>query len=84
MKILPADFEGQAIRRVYDEATETWWFSVIDVVQVLTDSANARDYWFKMKQRVHQEEDACASPRLRQLHRHRADRCVGRRGFGRA
>ena len=36
MKILPTDFDGQAIRRVYDESTETWWFSVIDVVQVLT------------------------------------------------
>ena len=36
MKILPTDFDGQAIRRVYDEETETWWFSVIDIVQVLT------------------------------------------------
>ena len=36
MKILPTQFDGQAIRRVYDESTETWWFSVIDVVQVLT------------------------------------------------
>jgi DNA-damage-inducible protein D len=36
MKILPTEFDGQAIRRVYDESTETWWFSVIDVVQVLT------------------------------------------------
>ena len=67
MKILPADFEGQAIRRVYDEATEIWWFSVIDVVQVLTDSANARDYWFKMKQRVHQEDGAELSTICRQL-----------------
>nr|WP_315849055.1 hypothetical protein [uncultured Rhodoferax sp.] len=36
MKILPTDFDGQSIRRVYDDATETWWFSVVDVVQVLT------------------------------------------------
>lgn len=42
MKILPTQFDGQAIRRVYDEATEIWWFSVIDVVQVLTDTENAR------------------------------------------
>ena len=40
MKILPTEFDGQSIRRVYDEETETWWFSVIDVVQVLTSSAN--------------------------------------------
>lgn len=31
MKILPTQFEGQNIRRIYDEATETWWFSVIEV-----------------------------------------------------
>lgn len=31
MKILPTQFEGQDIRGTYDEATETWWFSVIDV-----------------------------------------------------
>jgi len=41
MKILPTQFDGQAIRRVYDEETELWWFSVIDVVQVLTGSNNA-------------------------------------------
>ena len=48
MKILPADFDGQSIRRVYDEETESWWFSVIDVVQVLTqqsDYQTARKYW---------------------------------------
>jgi DNA-damage-inducible protein D len=55
MKILPADFEGQAIRRVYDEATDTWWFSVIDVVQALTDSANARRYWSDLKRKLAQE-----------------------------
>ena len=45
MKIFPAEFDGQPIRRVYDEAAETWWFSVVDVVQVLTGSSNARRYW---------------------------------------
>ena len=35
MKTLPTQFEGQAIRRIYDEATETWWFSVIDVATTL-------------------------------------------------
>lgn len=47
MQILPTEFDGQAIRRVYDESTETWWFSVIDVVQVLTqqpDELTARKY----------------------------------------
>jgi len=55
MKILPTDFDGQSIRRVYDEATETWWFSVTDVVQVLTDSNNARRYWSDLKRKLAQE-----------------------------
>jgi DNA-damage-inducible protein D len=55
MKILPTDFDGQAIRRVYDESTETWWFSVIDVVQVLTDSTNANRYWSDLKRKLAQE-----------------------------
>ncbi len=55
MKILPTDFDGQSIRRVYDEGTETWWFSVIDVVQVLTDSNNANRYWSDLKRKLAQE-----------------------------
>ena len=55
MKILPTEFDGQAIRRVYDETTETWWFSVIDVVQVLTESNNARRYWSDLKRKLAQE-----------------------------
>jgi hypothetical protein len=67
MKIFPTEFAGQTIRRVYDEVTEIWWFSVIDVVQVLTDSDNARDYWFKMKIRVKSEDGAELSTFCRQL-----------------
>jgi len=51
-------FENQPIRRVYDEATETWWFSVVDIVRVLTqqaDSIVARKYWNKLKQRLRDE-----------------------------
>ena len=58
MKILPAEFDGQSIRRVFDETTETWWFSVIDVVQVLTmqsDDLTARKYWNQLKRRLAQE-----------------------------
>lgn len=55
MKILPAEFEGQAIRRSYDEATQAWWFSVVDVVQVLTGSSNARRYWSDLKRKLAQE-----------------------------
>lgn len=58
MKVLPASFDGQSIRRVFDEATEIWWFSVIDVVQVLTqqpDYQTARKYWNKLKERLGKE-----------------------------
>jgi hypothetical protein len=55
MKILPTELGGQSIRRVYDEDTQTWWFSVIDVVQVLTQQADyqtACKYWNKLKERL--------------------------------
>lgn len=55
LKILPSEFEDQSIRRLYDEATETWWFSVVDVVQVLTQQADfqtARKYWNQLKRRL--------------------------------
>ena len=58
MKILPTEFEGQSIRRVYDEASDTWWFSVMDVVQVLTqqpDDLTARKYWNQLKRRLAKE-----------------------------
>ena len=58
MKVLPTDFDGQSIRRVYDENTETWWFSVVDVVQVLTQQADdltARKYWNQLKRRLANE-----------------------------
>jgi hypothetical protein len=48
-------FEQHQIRRLYDDATETWWFSVIDIVQVLIqqpDQRTARKYWNKLKQRL--------------------------------
>ncbi|WP_428414010.1 BRO-N domain-containing protein, partial [Legionella sp.] len=44
-----------------------WWFSVIDVVQTLTDSTNSRDYWYKMKIRVKDEDGTELSTICRQL-----------------
>jgi prophage antirepressor-like protein len=60
-------FEDHKIRRVYDEKSETWFFSVIDVVSALTDSMNPRDYWFKMKIRVKTEAEFELSTICRQL-----------------
>ena len=55
MKIFPTNFDGQSIRRVYDEGTETWWFSVIDVVQVLSGSDNAKRYGSDLKRKLRLE-----------------------------
>lgn len=44
-------FEDYELRRVYDEDSEIWWFSVIDIVQVLTQQGDypaARKYWNKL------------------------------------
>ena len=49
-------FESKKIRTHWDENEQHWSFSVVDVVEVLTDSVNARDYWFKMKKRVKSED----------------------------
>jgi hypothetical protein len=54
----PAIFEAHEIRRVYDDATETWWFSVVDIIQVLTqqpDYQTARNYWKVLKNRLAKE-----------------------------
>jgi hypothetical protein len=48
MKIIPAIFEEHEIRRIYDEKSETWFFSVVEIVQILTqqpDYKAARNYW---------------------------------------
>jgi DNA-damage-inducible protein D len=58
MQPQPAIFEEHEIRRVYDEDTETWWFSVVDIVQVLTqqpDYQAARNYWKVLKNRLSKE-----------------------------
>ena len=58
MQIKSAFFEAHAIRRIYDEATETWLFSVIDIIQVLTQPSDyqaARKYWKVLKGRLGKE-----------------------------
>jgi DNA-damage-inducible protein D len=62
-----AVFDDYQIRRVYDEESETWFFSVTDVIRALTSSLNPRDYWFKMKKRVKMEDGLELSTICRQL-----------------
>ena len=44
-------FEGKQVRYVWDDEKEKYFFSVVDVIQVLTDSVDGRKYWNKLKQR---------------------------------
>ncbi len=48
-------FEDQPIRTAWDEEQEEWYFSVVDVVRVLTDSPNPQTYWRVMKKRLKDE-----------------------------
>ncbi|MBR5507347.1 MAG: Bro-N domain-containing protein [Clostridia bacterium] len=48
-------FEDKRIRTAWNEETEEWYFSVVDVVSVLTDSVDGRKYWNKLKQRLKEE-----------------------------
>ena len=48
-------FEDKRIRTAWNEETEEWYFSIVDVVSVLTDSADGRKYWNKLKQRLKEE-----------------------------
>lgn len=50
-----AIFKGKKIRRLWDGKEEKWYFSVIDVVTVLTDSSNPRKYWNKLAERLRKE-----------------------------
>jgi len=44
-------FENKKVRSHWDEVEELWYFSVVDVVEILTDSTDPKDYWYKMKKR---------------------------------
>ena len=48
-------FENQKIRTAWDAENEKWYFSIVDVVGVLTESKDGRKYWNKLKQRLKSE-----------------------------
>lgn len=45
-------FEEKKVRTLWDSETEEWYFSVVDVVAVLTDSENPRRYWSDLKRKL--------------------------------
>ena len=60
-------FEGSQIRSVWDNEREEWYFSIVDVVGSLTESNNPRDYWYRVKKRMSEEERSELSTFCRQL-----------------
>ena len=54
-------FDGKQVRYVWDEEQEKYFFSVVDVIQVLTDSENPRKYWSVLKTRLKQEGSEMAT-----------------------
>ena len=51
-------FEGKEIRSVWDTEKEDYYFSVVDVIDALTDSPNPRNYWNMLKKRMTEEEQS--------------------------
>ena len=60
-------FEQKKVRTHWEPKEEQWYFSIIDVVNVLTETSNPRDYWFKMKVRVKLEDGIELSTICRQF-----------------
>ena len=48
-------FEDKKVRTLWDEEKEQWFVSIIDVIEVLTESVNPTAYWRKLKQRLKEE-----------------------------
>jgi hypothetical protein len=58
-------FQDKNIRRIWHQ--EEWFYSVVDICGALTDSANPRDYWYRVKKRLDDEEKSELSTICRQL-----------------
>ncbi|MBI2141835.1 Bro-N domain-containing protein [Candidatus Woesearchaeota archaeon] len=58
-------FQDKKIRRIWHN--EEWWFSVVDVIAALTDSADAKDYWYHLKKREAESSGIELSTFCRQL-----------------
>ena len=65
--LVQLQFESYQIRRVLDEESGEWWYAVVDVIEALTDSVKPRDYWYRMKKRVAENEGIELSTICRQF-----------------
>lgn len=50
-------FEEKKVRTLWDSETEEWYFSIVDVVAVLTDSLNPRKYWSVLKKTIKKRKE---------------------------
>lgn len=48
-------FESKKVRVIWDDSTEKWYFSVIDIIEILTESKNSRRYWSDLKIKLNKE-----------------------------
>ena len=48
-------FEERKVRAIWDDEQEEWYFSIVDVISILTDSPNPRKYWSVLKTRLKRE-----------------------------
>lgn len=48
-------FEERKVRAIWDDEQEEWYFSIVDVISILTDSPNPRKYWSVLKNRLKKE-----------------------------
>jgi hypothetical protein len=44
-------FQSQQIRTYWDKIEEKWFFAIVDIIEVLTESTKPRDYWYRLKKR---------------------------------
>jgi hypothetical protein len=54
-------FEDKKVRTLWDEEQEKWYFSIVDVIEILTESPNARKYWSVLKTRLKAEGSQLAT-----------------------
>jgi hypothetical protein len=54
-------FEDKRVRYAWDEEAEKWWFSVVDIIEILTESENPRKYWSVLKVRLKKEGSELAT-----------------------
>ncbi len=67
LKTINKIFAGKDIRTLWDAEKEEYYFSIVDVIAALTDSSNPRDYWYRLKVRMTEEEKSELSTKCRQL-----------------